>query len=346
MTDRTRRVSLSVAAALVSAGGAAMLSVPAGLDQTSANGTRVFAVLASLGLVLLLTLPGVVLREFTGRRVLWLAVAALGIGAGAGAFWLSSSAARTCTAHYDGRAVIVGTEWTELGQRYVASNPGLSNDDVLFDAAGDANRVWTSASIDRCRSRMAVTYFLWLPFFAAGLTALLQTVPSGTLPVSPRSRSTAASPSPATETMVRYDVFISYRHGGRDMLFARELLAALERAGYAVAIDERDFPANASFLLEMERCIRESRFTVAILSPRYLESGHTEEEAILTKVLDMNDRKRRLIPMVIEPVHMPAWLFGIVGIDCTKSDPLVDPFDKLRATLGAPLAETVPAPRT
>ena len=55
----------------------------------------------------------------------------------------------------------------------------------------------------------------------------------------------------------------------------------------------------------------------------------------------MNDRKRRLIPMVIEPVQMPAWLFGIVGIDCTKSDPLIDPFDKLRSTLGAPLVRGV-----
>ena len=51
----------------------------------------------------------------------------------------------------------------------------------------------------------------------------------------------------------------------------------------------------------------------------------------------MGDRKRRLIPLVIEPVSMPAWLYGIVGIDWTKRDPLVDPFDKLKATLGTPL---------
>ena len=75
-----------------------------------------------------------------------------------------------------------------------------------------------------------------------------------------------------------------------------------KRDGYRVAIDERDFLANASFLLEMERCIRESRFTVAVISPRYLESGNALEEAIISKVLDMGDRKRRLIPLVIEAV--------------------------------------------
>ena len=76
---------------------------------------------------------------------------------------------------------------------------------------------------------------------------------------------------------------------------------------------------------------------MAVISSRYLESGNTEEEAIIAKVLDMGDRKRRLIPLVIEPVSMPAWLYGIVGIDWTKRDPLVDPFEKLKATLGTPL---------
>ncbi|MDQ3348481.1 MAG: hypothetical protein M3545_10985 [Acidobacteriota bacterium] len=33
----------------------------------------------------------------------------------------------------------------------------------------------------------------------------------------------------------------------------------------------------------------------------------------------------------------PAWMYGIVGIDYTKADPLVDPFDQLTATLGAPM---------
>jgi hypothetical protein len=131
-------------------------------------------------------------------------------------------------------------------------------------------------------------------------------------------------------------VFLSYRHGGRDMEAARQLLETLEGHGYRVAIDERDFAANASFLEELERCIRESRFTVAVVSPRYLESGNCQEEAIVCKVLDMDQRRRRLIPFVIEPVSMPAWLYGLVGIYCTRADPLVDPIEKLRATLGPP----------
>ena len=115
------------------------------------------------------------------------------------------------------------------------------------------------------------------------------------------------------------------------------MLDALEAAGYLVAIDERDFAANASVLQEMERAIRESRYTIAIVSERYLQSGHCEEEAIVTSVLDMADRQRRLVPLIIQRVEMPAWLFGLVGIDCTKDDALVDPIAKLKATLGTPL---------
>jgi hypothetical protein len=60
------------------------------------------------------------------------------------------------------------------------------------------------------------------------------------------------------------------------------------------------------------------------------------EEAIITRVLDLGDRKRRLVPIQIEQVAMPAWLYGIVGIDFTRRDRLVDPYDRLKAALGEP----------
>ena len=134
----------------------------------------------------------------------------------------------------------------------------------------------------------------------------------------------------------KYDAFISYRHQEPDKTFAREVLATLEGAGFTVAIDERDFGANATFLEEMERCIKESRFTLAVISPRYFGSGNTQEEAIISKVLDMQERRRRLIPLTIEKVNMPVWLYNIVGIDFTATDPLVEPFEKLKQTLANP----------
>ena len=137
--------------------------------------------------------------------------------------------------------------------------------------------------------------------------------------------------------LCQYDAFISYRRHEPDRTFARRLLGDLEAAGYRIAIDERDFKANATFLGEMERCIKESRFTLAIVSPNYLASGNCEEEAIICKVLDLPERRRRLVPLTIEKIQIPVWLYNIVGIDYTAADPLVPPFEKLRSTLGASL---------
>ncbi|MEM9369123.1 MAG: TIR domain-containing protein, partial [Planctomycetota bacterium] len=122
----------------------------------------------------------------------------------------------------------------------------------------------------------------------------------------------AASTPPSRKPSVddpKYDAFISYRRSEPDKSFARGLVRDLESAGYKVAIDERDFVANETFLDEMERCTRESRFTIAVISSQYFESGNTEEEAIIRKVRDMAVRKRGLIPVTLEKVsHLPIWL--------------------------------------
>ena len=142
------------------------------------------------------------------------------------------------------------------------------------------------------------------------------------------------SPTPAT---LRYDAFLSYRHCEPDRSLAQKLLSRLEGAGFSVAIDDRDFRPEQTFPEEMERCVRESRFTLALLSPAYFESGNTLEESIFCKVLDLQERRRRLIPLTLVPVQRPAWLHDLVGIDFTDSQLLVDPYDRLILALGTPL---------
>jgi len=331
---RHRRVWLAAGAVLLAALAAALVPPPPAIAGAASGTPWAFAALASAAIVTLAILPFVVWRSAARPRV-WVAMAVLSLVLGLASFSAGGYAQRACTARYGNTPVVIGTDLTPLGGAYRQANPDLSSDDLLFDAAGVAERIWTRSSIGRCTSFISSTYFLWIPFLAVCLVATAQAVPTSILaPMkwdAPAPRAQAALP-------ILYDVFVSYRHEGDDQRFARELVAALEADGYRVAIDERDFPANASFLQEMERAIRQSRFTVAVISPRYLESGNTEEEAIITKVLDMGDRKRRLIPLVIEPVSLPVWLYGIVGIDWTKRDPLVDPLDKLKATLGAPLS--------
>jgi hypothetical protein len=336
LLGRHRRTWLT-AGAVVLAGIVAGLIPPPSAVAAGDSGRRAFAALASAAVVTLAILPFLVWRSAARPRI-WVVAAAVSLALGVASFGAAGYVQRACTATYAGKAILIGTELTTLGMRYARANPDLSSDELLFDAAGAAETIWTRASIGRCDVLLSSTYFLWIPLLVVCLLATAQAAPTSILaPV----RWDAPAPAAGAALPIRYDVFVSYRHDGADSVFARELVAALEAEAYTVAIDERDFPANASFLQEMERAIRQSRFTVAVISRRYLESGNTEEEVMISRVLDLGDRKRRLIPLVIEPVAMPAWLYGIVGIDWTKRDPLVDPFDRLKATLGVPLAKSI-----
>jgi hypothetical protein len=134
----------------------------------------------------------------------------------------------------------------------------------------------------------------------------------------------------------QYDAFISYRRQEPDKGFARQLLKDLEDAGYQVAFDEVDFSPQATFLNEIERCCQESRFVLAVITPRYFESGNTDMEATITTVLGMSDSNNRLIPLIYEEVKRPTWMYSRVGVSFTDDDPLVPPLERLKEAMGKP----------
>lgn len=146
----------------------------------------------------------------------------------------------------------------------------------------------------------------------------------------------AYMPTTPMTTPPKYDIFLSYRRQEPDKGFARQLLRDLEAAGYKVAIDERDFRPNIPFLQEMERCVTESRFTLAVVTPRYLDSGNAEEEGIVATVQDMRDRKRRLIPLYYEKTRVPDWMYSLTGIHFDDPDPLVPPLIRLTDAIAPP----------
>jgi hypothetical protein len=50
----------------------------------------------------------------------------------------------------------------------------------------------------------------------------------------------------------------------------------------------------------------------------------------------MRERRRRLVPLILEKVEMPTWMYNIMDINFTDPDPLVLPLDKLKKTLENP----------
>ncbi len=149
-----------------------------------------------------------------------------------------------------------------------------------------------------------------------------------------------------TSSAYQYDAFISYRRQEPDKAFARWLLKELKVAGYRVAFDEVDFSPRATFLNEMERCCQASRLVLAVISPRYFESGNTDMEATITTVQGMSDRNNRFIPLIYEEVQRPIWMYSLVGVNFTDENPLVPPLDRLKAAMGEPLFSTAALDRT
>jgi TIR domain len=319
MSGAWRFVVLALAACVV----AALWPLTPALAAGDALQTR-------LGAGFIAALACAILAVYTGLRPKYLlALAAASGAAGLLMLWTHFNASAGCLADYDGRPVLIGRVYTTEAAGYLKDNPGLSPSDHLLDAGGDPARLWTSASIRSCRFWVSWGGLLSIPLFALSLAALFARRRYG-VSISAR-RPDTARPSAVAGTPV-YDAFLSYRHTEPDKSHATDLLESLESRGLRVAIDVRDFAPNEHFLSEMERCIKESRFVLCIVTSQYLVSDHTSEEAIISKTLDMAERRKRLVPLIFERVELPVWLHGLVGIDFTPAA-RVEPLDRLLGLL-------------
>jgi outer membrane protein assembly factor BamD (BamD/ComL family) len=101
-----------------------------------------------------------------------------------------------------------------------------------------------------------------------------------------------------------YDVFISYSHVDQEWVRG-ELLPQLEKAGLRVIIDYRDFEIGAPALVNMERAVDNSRHTLLVMTPDWVESAWAEFEGLLAGTGDPAARRRKLIPLALKPCSVP-----------------------------------------
>jgi hypothetical protein len=113
-----------------------------------------------------------------------------------------------------------------------------------------------------------------------------------------------------------YDAFISYDPADEEWVYTW-LLPRLEAAGVRV-ITPADFAAGAARAVEIERALRSSRCTVAILTPAWLRNHWTTFEIVLAQTLSLDEIRRTLIPVVLEPCEVPLLLRHRVAVDLTQ----------------------------
>lgn len=121
------------------------------------------------------------------------------------------------------------------------------------------------------------------------------------------------------DTEFAYDVFISYSH--KDGEWVRGwLLPRLEDAGLRVCIDFRDFDVGVPCPINMERAVDNSRRTLLVLTPAWVESEWTDFEVLLTQTTDPAGRRRRLLPILLQPCQQPRRIAMLTCADFTQPD--------------------------
>jgi hypothetical protein len=148
----------------------------------------------------------------------------------------------------------------------------------------------------------------------------------------------SATPLPAAPLpdSYEYDVFVSYRVKEPDKAWVRKtLLPYLEAEGLRVCIDTR-FPLGVPVITSMERAIQQSRYTLVVLSPGYLESGFSEFESLLSQHLGLEQSKNRLIPIMRESCNPRLGLRILFMLDMTDEEEFETNMDRLVYQLRQP----------
>jgi len=120
-------------------------------------------------------------------------------------------------------------------------------------------------------------------------------------------------------TEFAYDVFISYSHADKEWV-RRWLLPCLEDAGLRVCIDFRDFDIGVPSLVNMERAVENSHRTLLVLTPAWVESEWTDFEVLLTQTTDPAGRRRRLLPILLQPCQPLRRIAMLTRADFTQPD--------------------------
>ncbi|MBE9032566.1 TIR domain-containing protein [filamentous cyanobacterium LEGE 11480] len=112
-----------------------------------------------------------------------------------------------------------------------------------------------------------------------------------------------------------YDVFISYCTADKSWV-RRELQKRLQDVGLNIF----EFRVGTSRGREIERAVTNSRKTLLVLTPSYIESEWAEYEASLVQSIDPASRDQRFIPILKQDCKLPLRIRQLIPVDLTDPD--------------------------
>jgi hypothetical protein len=130
------------------------------------------------------------------------------------------------------------------------------------------------------------------------------------------------------------DFFISYT--GVDKSWAEWIAWELEKETFECVLQAWDFVAGEDFMQEMQKAATESKRTIAVLSPEYLQSRYATIEMNAALVGDPLGDGRKLVPIRVRECKPAGLLSGRIYIDLVglaESDARTALLDGVRASL-------------
>ena len=114
-----------------------------------------------------------------------------------------------------------------------------------------------------------------------------------------RHRGAALEIPEAPDDGYAYDAFLSYcRDSDEDRDWVEEVaVPLLEGHGLRLCLEHRDFVLGAPLITEAERAVQESRYTIAVFTPAYMEGAFAQYQWVLAAHQAMESRSPRLIPL-------------------------------------------------
>lgn len=119
-------------------------------------------------------------------------------------------------------------------------------------------------------------------------------------------------------------VFISYTQGDRE--FAHKLAAALEQFPVNVLLDTHELRVGDNMNERINELVSNSTYFIFVISRESIQSKWANKE--LEKAIEM---KKRILPVITDPIEPPDMLKGIVYANFTGS--FEEGIEQLRLTL-------------
>ena len=135
-----------------------------------------------------------------------------------------------------------------------------------------------------------------------------------------------------------YDVFVSYRSAEPDRTWVRTtLMPRLKHDGLRSCVDYDCFRLGEPLVTSMEKAVTTSRYTLAIMTPAYLQGPFATFERVLATHLELEQQRLRFVVAMREPSEPPLSIRYKLWLDMTDDSTFDETAARLCAELHRPL---------